>query len=72
MVLAIHGITASSRSWTAVARHLGDQVTFIAPDLRGRGGSSGLPGPFGLAAHLEDLAAVLDFAGVLRAVRAAL
>jgi pimeloyl-ACP methyl ester carboxylesterase len=66
VVLAIHGITASSRSWAAVARHLGDRVTFIAPDLRGRGASCALPGPFGLAAHLEDLVAVLDFAGVVK------
>lgn len=68
VVLAIHGITASSRSWSTVARHLGDRVTFIAPDLRGRGASGALPGPFGLAAHLEDLVAVLGFAGAVRTV----
>jgi pimeloyl-ACP methyl ester carboxylesterase len=70
VVLAIHGITASSRAWVTIARHLGDRVTFIAPDLRGRGVSCDLPGAYGMAAHLEDLEAVLDFSGVVRAVMA--
>lgn len=60
IVLAVHGITGSHRAWAPVARHLGDDVTFLAPDLRGRGASSHLPGPYGLAAHLDDLVAVLD------------
>lgn len=51
-----------------MARHLGDRVTLIAPDLRGRGASCNLPAPFGLAAHVEDLVAALDFSGVVRAV----
>lgn len=68
VVLAVHGITASHRSWSAVARHLGDDVTVLAPDLRGRGDSSELPGPFGLDAHVTDLLAVLDHVGVSRAV----
>lgn len=66
-VLAIHGITANSRSWAAVARELPD-VRMIAPDLRGRGRSGGLPGPFGLEQQADDLAAVLDAAGVDRVV----
>ncbi|WP_151083933.1 alpha/beta fold hydrolase [Nocardioides cynanchi] len=56
-VLAIHGITSSSRSWPFLAQALGRTV--LAPDLRGRGRSSGLPGPVGMAAHAEDCAAVL-------------
>jgi pimeloyl-ACP methyl ester carboxylesterase len=51
-----------------VARHLGDAVTVLAPDLRGRGRSSELAGPFGMAAHVEDLVAVLDHVGSSRAV----
>ena len=70
VVLAVHGITASHRSWSAVARHLGQDVTFLAPDLRGRGASSGLPPPYGCAAHLDDLLAVLDYAGAIRVVLA--
>jgi pimeloyl-ACP methyl ester carboxylesterase len=66
-VLAIHGITGSHRSWATVARHLGQAVTFLAPDLRGRCGSAGLPGPYGFTRHIEDLVAVLDHVGVARA-----
>jgi pimeloyl-ACP methyl ester carboxylesterase len=67
-VLAVHGITGSHRSWTAVARCLGDTVTVVAPDLRGRGHSGALPGPYGLDVHVGDLLAVLDHRGVERAV----
>ena len=59
-VLAVHGILATSFAWHAVANALGDEVTVIAPDLRGRGDSRSLPGPFGLDAHVADLLAVLD------------
>jgi pimeloyl-ACP methyl ester carboxylesterase len=70
IVLAVHGITGSHRSWAPVVRNLGDSVTVLAPDLRGRGGSSGIEGPFGMAAHVEDLLAVLDHVGCARAVLA--
>lgn len=67
-VLAIHGITSSSASWVAVARALGDRAGLVAVDLRGRGESRELPGPYGLAAHARDMLAVLDACGVERAV----
>jgi pimeloyl-ACP methyl ester carboxylesterase len=57
-VLAVHGITSSSRSWPFVAAELDRPV--VAPDLRGRGRSSLLPGPYGLAAHADDCVAVLE------------
>jgi pimeloyl-ACP methyl ester carboxylesterase len=59
VVLAIHGITASSRSWPALARLLPD-VRIVAPDLRGRARSNHLPGPFALQQQAEDLRRVLD------------
>jgi len=68
VVLAVHGITGSHRTWAPVARHLGDAVTLLAPDLRGRGQSAGLGGPYGMATHAEDLVAVLDHVGCSRAV----
>jgi pimeloyl-ACP methyl ester carboxylesterase len=68
VVLAVHGITGSHRTWAPVARHLGDAVTVLAPDLRGRGESAGLAGPYGMAAHVEDAVAVLDHIGCPRAV----
>ncbi len=58
-VLAIHGITASHRCWLAVVEAL-PQVRIVAPDLRGRGRSNQLPGPYGMPAHAADLVAVLD------------
>jgi pimeloyl-ACP methyl ester carboxylesterase len=60
-VLAIHGITSSSRSWPFLAEAL-DQPVF-APDLRGRGRSNRLPGPTGIAQHAEDCAAVVEATG---------
>ena len=56
-VLAIHGITSSSRSWPLLAQQLERPV--VAPDLRGRGRSNALPGPVGLVAHADDCAAAL-------------
>jgi pimeloyl-ACP methyl ester carboxylesterase len=63
--LAIHGITAHHLEWPLVAERLtaGPGVRVAAPDLRGRGRSAGLPGPWGMAAHADDLAAVVDAIG---------
>jgi pimeloyl-ACP methyl ester carboxylesterase len=80
LVLAIHGITSTSRAWLATARALGARTprqatpasgrspALIAVDLRGRGRSNGLPGPFGVAVHVADMVAVLDHLGLERAV----
>ncbi|WP_205616843.1 alpha/beta hydrolase [Streptomyces sp. OM5714] len=59
VVLALHGITANGLMWARVAHHLADRVTLLAPDLRGRGGSGTLPGPYGIGAHADDMAAVV-------------
>jgi lipase len=58
-VLAIHGVTASSRAWLAVAAQLAG-VRILAPDLRGRGHSRELPPPYGIRQHAEDLASLLE------------
>jgi pimeloyl-ACP methyl ester carboxylesterase len=70
VVVAAHGVTGNHRSWQAVARALGPEVTLVAPDLRGRGRSAALPGPFGMRVHADDLLAVLDHLEVDRAVLA--
>jgi lipase len=67
VVVAAHGITANHRSFRALAEQLGEQVTVVAPDLRGRGRSNQVSGPFSMATHAADLVAVLDHAGVQRA-----
>ncbi|NEB08573.1 alpha/beta hydrolase [Streptomyces coelicoflavus] len=59
VVLALHGITANGLTWARVAHHLAGRVTLLAPDLRGRGGSGPLPGPYGIGAHADDMAAVV-------------
>lgn len=61
-LLAVHGITANGRCWGEVAAHLPGR-RILAPDLRGRGRSNALPGPYGLRRHALDLAAVLDADG---------
>jgi pimeloyl-ACP methyl ester carboxylesterase len=67
-VLAAHGITASHLMWQKVAERLGEDVQIIAPDLRGRGDSAELPGPWGMAAHVRDAIATLDHLGIERAM----
>jgi lipase len=66
-ILAIHGITASHRCWDMLAAAL-PGYRLIGPDLRGRGRSNALPGPFGMAQHADDMADVLDFLGVPKAL----
>lgn len=69
-VLALHGITANGLSWGPVARRLAGRATLVAPDLRGRAGSSALPGPYGIGVHADDAAAVADALGFDRPVLA--
>ncbi|AEW99125.1 alpha/beta hydrolase [Streptantibioticus cattleyicolor] len=70
VVLALHGITANALAWSRVADHLAGRVTVVAPDLRGRAGSRALPGPYGIGAHAEDVAAVAEALGLESAVLA--
>lgn len=67
VVVAVHGITSSHLAWPLLARAMPD-VTVVAPDLRGRGCSNSLPGPYGMASHADDVAAVMDALGVGQAV----
>ena len=62
MVLAIHGVTANHRCWSLLAALL-PGVRIVAPDLRGRGRSSELPGPWGRAVHADDVAALIRAVG---------
>jgi len=65
-IVAIHGITSSHLAWTELAAAAPD-LRIIAPDLRGRGASSTLPGPWGMSRHAADVVAVLDALGLERA-----
>lgn len=63
-VVAAHGITANHTSFDLVARELASEMTVVAPDLRGRGRSNEIVGPFGIRAHADDVVALLDHLGV--------
>jgi pimeloyl-ACP methyl ester carboxylesterase len=60
IAVAAHGITASGMSFGAVARHLPEDWSLVALDLRGRGGSADLPGPYGMDRHAGDIARVVE------------
>ncbi|MEV4061448.1 alpha/beta hydrolase [Nonomuraea dietziae] len=62
-IVAVHGITASLMAWNAVARRLPQGWSLVAMDLRGRGHSRDLPGPYGLARHAEDVLRVAEHVG---------
>jgi pimeloyl-ACP methyl ester carboxylesterase len=68
VVYAAHGITANYLMWQPLADLLAGEVQLVAPDLRGRGDSGALPGPYGMAAHVRDAIATLDAMHVQRAV----
>lgn len=63
MIIAAHGITASLMAWRAVAEALPPGWSLVAVDLRGRGHSAGLPGPYGLDRHADDLELVAEHVG---------
>lgn len=65
-ILALHGITATHRAWHHVADALPGR-RIVAPDLRGRGRSNALPGPWSLRDHADDQVRVLDALGIDRA-----
>ncbi len=72
MVVASHGITANHLSFQAIAHQTvvrsGGEVCLIALDHRGRAGSAEVPGPYGLAAHSDDVVALLDHLAIERTV----
>ena len=63
-VLLIHGVTSSNRAFQLFADSLiARGKAPYAVDLRGRGDSNALPGPFGMVTHAKDMAAVIDHFG---------
>lgn len=71
LVVLVHGITANGLSWLETAHSLSHAMTgsrIWAPDLRGRAGSRDVSGPYGLAAHVQDLVAIADHADAERFV----
>ena len=63
-VLLIHGVTSSNRAFQLFADALiARDKTPFAVDLRGRGDSNSLQGPFGMRNHAADMAAVINHFG---------
>jgi pimeloyl-ACP methyl ester carboxylesterase len=67
-ILALHGTTGSAVSWQTVARSLPEDWSLTALDIRGRGASNGLPGPYGLSQHVGDVLAAARHLGGSRPV----
>ncbi|HEV7127843.1 MAG TPA: alpha/beta hydrolase, partial [Ktedonobacterales bacterium] len=65
VVMLIHGLTASHRSWAELGPQLAARGWYvIAPDLRGRGLSSKPKYGYGVGVHAGDLLALCDKLGV--------
>jgi pimeloyl-ACP methyl ester carboxylesterase len=62
VVVLVHGITSNHLSVAMVAEAL-PEFRVLAPDLRGRGRSSVLPGPWGMARHAADVIAMIESTG---------
>lgn len=58
-LLAIHGIDGNHDAWANLADALEGERPIVAVDLRGRGDSSA-DGPYGVAAHVADVAIVAE------------
>lgn len=59
VVFAIHSFSSNAWSWAAVARHIDGRASIVAIDLRGRGFSHDVDGPFGIRQHAADVATVI-------------
>jgi len=66
VVFCVHGITANHTEFLWLAEQLKD-CRLVAPDLRGRGRSNAIAGPWGMAAHAADVVAVMDHLGIATA-----
>jgi len=58
-ILALHGLTSTHHTWSKLAADLPDR-RLIAPDLRGRGGSMDVGGPYGLPVHARDAVRLME------------
>lgn len=68
-MLAIHGVTSSHLAWQWFADELVPRgYTIYAVDLRGRGDSRDVGGPYGMSVHADDMDAVLEELRIPKAV----
>lgn len=67
-VIALHGVTSTHQDFGPLAEAARGHFKVVAPDLRGRGGSSDISGPWGMDSHVSDVIAILDAEGIERGV----
>ena len=67
-IIALHGVTSTHMDWVTFGETANDRLRVIAPDLRGRGRSSDIDGPWGMPAHARDVVALMDAMGIERGV----
>ncbi len=67
VLLLIHGMAGSSRTWEAVMPLLAQRFTVLAPDLLGHGESAKPLGDYSLGAHASGLRDLLGALGIDRA-----
>jgi pimeloyl-ACP methyl ester carboxylesterase len=67
-MLALHGITGNHAQFAYLADELASDYCVVAPDLRGRGASASIAGPFDMDTHARDAVALLDALEIDRAV----
>jgi pimeloyl-ACP methyl ester carboxylesterase len=59
-LLLLHGLGSSGADWELVAPLLAQGHRLLMPDLRGHGATEKPAGPYGVALHAKDVAALLD------------
>ena len=67
-MLLIHSLAMSASFWDRVVPLLADRFELITLDCRGHGASTRSPGPYDVRGFADDAAAVLDAAGIDRAL----
>ncbi|MDE2480952.1 MAG: alpha/beta hydrolase [bacterium] len=63
VLLCVHGMVSSRRSWLRVAQRYADRYQVIAYDQRGHGESAEIPGPMSLERGVRDLENVVAAIG---------
>lgn len=66
VIVGVHGVTANHLNFALLGPALEGRASLVAADVRGRGRSGGLPGPFHMQAYIDDLVALADHLGIER------
>jgi 3-oxoadipate enol-lactonase len=67
VVLLLHGLTVSGRSWQNVAPVLGENFRVVAPDARGHGGSQWMR-DYSFELMSDDVVKLMEQLGILAAI----